>query len=40
MLTLPDRPVRLSEVPPGVRLRVVASAGAGFPSPAASKSSL
>ncbi len=34
MLALPDRPIRLLEVPPDFRLRVVASAGAGFPSPA------
>lgn len=34
MLPLPNHPVPLTAVPAGFRLRVVASAGAGFPSPA------
>lgn len=34
MLQMSYRPVPITEVPPGFRLRIVASAGAGFPSPA------
>ncbi|WP_062117167.1 LexA family protein [Aureimonas sp. AU40] len=34
MLHLSNRPHPITAIPPGFRLRVVASAGAGFPSPA------
>ena len=34
MLPLSNHPVPITAVPPGFRLRIVASAGAGFPSPA------
>jgi DNA polymerase V len=34
MLPLSNHPVPITAIPPGFRLRVVASAGAGFPSPA------
>ena len=34
MLSLSNHPVPITAVPPGFRLRIVASAGAGFPSPA------
>lgn len=33
-MPLPAYPIPLAQVPPGFRLRIVASAGAGFPSPA------
>lgn len=34
MLPFSNHPVPITAVPPGFRLRIVASAGAGFPSPA------
>ena len=34
MLSLPTYPVALTALPPGLRLRIIAPAAAGFPSPA------
>ncbi|WP_174278393.1 LexA family protein [Sphingomonas bacterium] len=31
---IPNTPIPIAEVPPGLRLRIIGAAGAGFPSPA------